>query len=113
MQTNRPPCPDCGHPGPILLRQGKRYAVRFRTWECRACDCVWSVREEPDGDGPFAGDRAIPRAGVRSRVLRHLTRLVPAQQVAEMLSEEVTPHAVRAIIGDLADRELNPPEPEP
>jgi len=118
MTSDRPTCPDCGHPGPILLRQGKRYGLRFRTWECRACDCVWSVREEPDGDGPLAGDRAIPQAGVRRRVLRHLAGLLAPDEVAAVLAGEVTPHAVKVIVGDLASKELNPgeyqdlPEPE-
>ena len=110
MSSDRPTCPDCGHPGPILLRKGKRYGLTFRTWECRACDCVWTVRHVPDGDGPLAGDRAIPRAGVRRRVLRHLAGLLAPDEVAAVLPGEVTAHAVKVIVGDLAARELAGPE---
>jgi len=109
--TDRPPCPDCGQPDPILLRKGKRGGRTYRTWECRGCDCVWSVREDPpEGDGPFPGDRAVPRRDVRRRVLRRLAGLLAPDEVAEVLSGEVTAHTVKVIVGDLATRELAEPE---
>jgi len=114
MET-RPACPGCQAPDSILLRiVRRRSADREQIRECRHCGHVWRILDpRPDlrqtADRP---DRPEPKAGIRDKVLRRLAAMVGPTEIAAELVGQVDEHLVRVVVADLADRELNPPEPD-